>query len=213
MASYKLTADTEEITSEVIADKPAQKTEEPALKQIIHKQPVPVSQGARPKSKGLISRLFGSLFGVASEEETSDSRKKELPKNRKRTRQRQRPHDRNTSQSGRSSKSGNRKPGSRRRNTSGDKQRNRQGNRNTRNVSESSSRQSSQGNSSVPEDLIKQDDTQEKLDDIKPENTGISEIKQQEIEIKPPATGDNVNYSDSGESRESYQASDITENN
>ena len=213
MASYKLTSDTEEVTAEIIAEKPAQKTQEPALKQIIHKQPVPVTQGASTKSKGLISRLFGSLFGIASEDETRDSIKKESPKNKKKGRQRQRSYDRTKSQSARTNKSGGRKPGSRRRNAPGEKQRNRQGSRASKNISENNSRQSSQGNSNVRNNSVKPAGIQDKPEDAKPQNAENTEMVKHKMEDKPAATGDNMNYSANGDIGESYKATDITEKN
>lgn len=70
--SYQLKSDENE--AEVItAGNTARKlqVEQPAVKQIVPQAPVPVSapvENGSAKSKGLISRLFGSLFGVPEEE-------------------------------------------------------------------------------------------------------------------------------------------------
>jgi ribonuclease E len=68
-ASYLMAGSLEE--TEIPEETPARiMPAEPAVKQIIPERPLPAMEKPRPvKSKGLISRLFGSLFGVPEEED------------------------------------------------------------------------------------------------------------------------------------------------
>lgn len=66
--SYNIAPDNkDEIVQEMLEQK-KQRSEEPAIKQIIPDKPVPVTKEIKSiKPRGLISRLFGSLFGVPDE--------------------------------------------------------------------------------------------------------------------------------------------------
>jgi len=74
--SYNIQAENKDAVLEKMLEQKKQRSEEPAIKQLIPDKPVPVTPVAardqKPvKSKGLISRLFGSLFGVPEQEQTS----------------------------------------------------------------------------------------------------------------------------------------------
>jgi len=71
-ASYRMTSEAEE-GNEVIAEVPQKRPmEEPALKTVIPSKPAPAGKPEAPvPTKGLISRIFGSLFGVPEKESKS----------------------------------------------------------------------------------------------------------------------------------------------
>jgi len=73
-ASYSLVSDTgKETAVEPVVEQKKQRSEEPAIKQIIPDRPVPVAKEAKPqRNKGLITRIFGSLFGVPEEEKAEE---------------------------------------------------------------------------------------------------------------------------------------------
>ncbi len=69
-ASYNLSAESEEENT-VQSTPPARRAiEEPALKQVVPSRPVPAPRAV--ESKGLISRLFGSLFGVPDKDKDDE---------------------------------------------------------------------------------------------------------------------------------------------
>ncbi len=74
MASYKLEDDDKINTSNNVIN-PEKKgvLEQPAVKQFVPASPVPVT-AIKNKSKGLIARLFGSLFGVPDEKNESTTK-------------------------------------------------------------------------------------------------------------------------------------------
>jgi ribonuclease E len=74
--SYSIQPEEKDAVLEKMLEQKRQRSEEPAIKQIIPDKPVPVAPVAvreqKPaKSKGLISRLFGSLFGVPEQEQAA----------------------------------------------------------------------------------------------------------------------------------------------
>ena len=69
-ASYELAVKGKETTPPLPLEATRPATEVPALKQVLHSRPAPTPTAEKPaKSRGLISRLFGSLFGVPVEEQ------------------------------------------------------------------------------------------------------------------------------------------------
>jgi ribonuclease E len=73
--SYNIQPESKDTVLERMLEQKKQRSEEPAIKQIIPDKPVPVvSTTARElkpgKTKGLITRLFGSLFGVPEKEQS-----------------------------------------------------------------------------------------------------------------------------------------------
>jgi len=69
-ASYNLAPATDETKQEVVIGATKQRSEEPAIKQIIPTKPAPIAGNNKTsKTKGLISRIFGSLFGVPNQEQ------------------------------------------------------------------------------------------------------------------------------------------------
>ena len=77
--SYRMQVEKDDAVLEAMIDQKKQPREEPLIKQIIHDRPVPVSkkESATGNTKGLISRLFGSLFGVSGEEPSGDHKQNE----------------------------------------------------------------------------------------------------------------------------------------
>ncbi len=121
-ASYKLKSEEEnKISDDLIHSQKKRALEAPAVKQFVPQTPVPSSNGTE-KTKGLISRIFGSLFGVP-EKETD---KKQQPAKRE-TRDRQGNRNRNN----RNNESSNGRQ--QRRNKSGNQNRRRGQQRNDRN--------------------------------------------------------------------------------
>jgi ribonuclease E len=79
--SYNIQPENKDTVLERMLEQKKQRSEEPAIKQIIPDKPVPVVSTAtrelKPvKTKGLITRLFGSLFGVPEKEQTRDEQRK-----------------------------------------------------------------------------------------------------------------------------------------
>ena len=113
--SYNLVPENkDEIVHEILEQK-KRRSEEPLIKQIIPDKPVPVSDTRPPKSRGLISRLFGSLFGVPDESQGNSGNPAvaRTQQNNRRSANEQRRSD------GRRNKpSRNQKPGNRQRNHS-----------------------------------------------------------------------------------------------
>ena len=73
-ASYQITPDEENnINNDLISTHKKAPVERPAVKQFTPNAPVPAT--TQNKTKGLIARLFGSLFGVPEEKEKSDTTK------------------------------------------------------------------------------------------------------------------------------------------
>jgi ribonuclease E len=71
-ASYTITPETRDTLVESLLEQKKQRSEEPAIKQIIPEKPAPVAKESpveSPKHKGLITRLFGSLFGVPDQDQ------------------------------------------------------------------------------------------------------------------------------------------------
>jgi ribonuclease E len=73
-ASYAMLKDAREnVVVEPVTEQKKPRGEEPAIKQIIPDRPVPVAKETRPqRNKGLITRLFGSLFGIPEETKTDE---------------------------------------------------------------------------------------------------------------------------------------------
>ncbi|MEE9551911.1 MAG: ribonuclease E/G, partial [Gammaproteobacteria bacterium] len=110
-ASYKLTPEAEKPSAqETITSKRKQQQNQPAIKQIIPDKPAPGSQKtAVKKAKNLISRLFGSLFGVPEKKaEIQQDRKRHNTQRRRRPNRGRgtRPRDNNRDQSAHNIKSG-----------------------------------------------------------------------------------------------------------
>ena len=107
-ASYNLLPENKDEIVQEIMEQKKRRAEEPAIKQIIPEKPVPVSDRT-VKSKGLISRLFGSLFGVPDESVTANS---SVPgaqrQDNRQGRNEQRREGRRNKQSSRNQKQGNR---------------------------------------------------------------------------------------------------------
>ena len=85
--SYQLATQPEEQAEETTVTAPKKPIEQPALKQVIPARPKPEitpATNTNEKSKGLISRLFGSLFGVSDEEQNTDSDSEAKPRPRRR---------------------------------------------------------------------------------------------------------------------------------
>lgn len=77
-ASYRMPQKVEDAESEAFTPLPSPKPrgEEPAIKQVIHNKPVPLAGSLKPgKTLGLITRLFGNLFGVAEEDRDKAEKK------------------------------------------------------------------------------------------------------------------------------------------
>ena len=75
-ASYAMLKDTREnVVTEPVTEQKKQRTEEPAIKQIMPDKPVPVAKepSRPPRNKGLITRIFGSLFGIPEEAKTGEA--------------------------------------------------------------------------------------------------------------------------------------------
>jgi len=77
--SYNIQPESKDTVLERMLEQKKQRSEEPAIKQIIPDKPVPVASTAARESKtgkpkGLITRLFGSLFGVPDKEQNPDER-------------------------------------------------------------------------------------------------------------------------------------------
>jgi ribonuclease, Rne/Rng family len=69
-ASYHLLPENKEVITEAMTEQKKQRSEEPAIKQLMpERPPIPVAREVKPVHKGLISRIFGSLFGVPEEEQ------------------------------------------------------------------------------------------------------------------------------------------------
>ncbi|MCG8378355.1 MAG: Rne/Rng family ribonuclease, partial [Proteobacteria bacterium] len=104
-ASYQLESDsTDAVSNQLINSQRKQTAEKPAVKQIVPDAPMP-NTNIKSKSKGLIARLFGSLFGVPDEEKNK-SGKKQRNRGRNQKSNRKRNSNRNNQQR-RSNKSGN----------------------------------------------------------------------------------------------------------
>lgn len=75
-ASYKLSSEAEEENSVVEKAPQRRPAEEPALKHVIPSTPAPSAKSDVSKiGKGLISRIFGSLFGVPEKQDDSEENK------------------------------------------------------------------------------------------------------------------------------------------
>lgn len=74
--SYRMQAESNDTVVEGLIDQKKQTREEPAIKQIIHDRPVPVirKENVSGNTKGLIYRLFGSLFGVPAEDRIGEQK-------------------------------------------------------------------------------------------------------------------------------------------
>lgn len=72
-ASYSLVPEAKETVVEPMVEQKKPRSEEPAIKQIIPDKPVPMAREAQPRrDKGLITRIFGSLFGVPDKVKTEE---------------------------------------------------------------------------------------------------------------------------------------------
>jgi ribonuclease E len=73
-ASYQMQAEeSDNLSNELISNQKRPSVEKPAVKQFTPKAPAPTS-GSQNKAKGLIARLFGSLFGVPEEKTKPDAK-------------------------------------------------------------------------------------------------------------------------------------------
>ena len=118
-ASYNLLPENKDEVVQEMMEQKKRRMEEPVIKQIIPDKPVPVTETRAPKSKGLISRIFGSLFGVP--EEAGNASNKDSASGRNQESGRQYPHgqqrsDRHRNKQGRNQKQGNRQRGHSRKN-------------------------------------------------------------------------------------------------
>lgn len=126
--SYNIQPENKDTVLERMLEQKKQRSEEPAIKQIIPDKPVPVvSTAARElkpsKPKGLITRLFGSLFGVPEKEQNPDEQR---PQAEPRRHDQHRGHQDSRSNNNRNKQHRNSKQGNRQRNFShkGDKSEN-----------------------------------------------------------------------------------------
>ena len=78
-ASYELKQE-EETEDEIVVSK-RNNNQQPVVKQIVPQSPIPTRSNDKPKSKGLIARLFGSFFGIPDEED--DKNKSSNNRNRR----------------------------------------------------------------------------------------------------------------------------------
>ena len=78
-ASYELKHE-EETEDEIVVSK-RNNNQQPVVKQIVPQSPIPTRSNDKPKSKGLIARLFGSFFGIPDEED--DKNKSSNNRNRR----------------------------------------------------------------------------------------------------------------------------------
>ena len=128
--SYKFVGAKQDNSLDVVSNNDRKIPEKPALTQVIPDKPVPTAK--QGNGKGLIARLFGSLFGVADEQEretSQDNRRRRPPRSRNR-----RPGssagnnpDRQQQQRRNSRRDGNQASGNRRR--QGNREQNRSGSR------------------------------------------------------------------------------------
>ena len=154
--SYDIQPEEKDTILESIEQQKKRRIEEPAIKQIIPDRPVPVTK--QTSSRGLISRLFGSLFGVPEEEKQETTSSGKITTTTKRS-DSKRTNSSDRKRPGRNQKSGgrSRKRGSKATNTgdesSGQSQRRgrrggRRRNRNNENTSRSSDKQTKQSSES-----------------------------------------------------------------
>ena len=83
--SYKFVGAKQDNSLDVVSNNDRKIPEKPALTQVIPDKPVPTAK--QGNGKGLIARLFGSLFGVADEQEretSQDNRRRRPPRSRNR---------------------------------------------------------------------------------------------------------------------------------
>ncbi len=73
--SYQMISEVESEVSETTTTHRRKPVEQPALQQVIPSTPKPPSVEKTEKSKGLISRLFGSLFGIPEKKEEKKPRR------------------------------------------------------------------------------------------------------------------------------------------
>jgi ribonuclease E len=132
-ASYQLKSEEIDNTNnDIVSSNKKPYVEKPAVKHFTPKGPAPASNGNKNKGKGLIARLFGSLFGVPEEEEKP--KKHTRPKD-KRQQNKRRQNNRSRNNRGNESNSDNRQ----RRNS---KANNQSRNRNQRNARDKDKEQS-----------------------------------------------------------------------
>ena len=75
-ASYEIQTDEKnKLGDNLISNQRKQSGEAPAVKQFIPQTPAPSTNNSSSKTKGLIARLFGSLFGVPEKIKSTDSKK------------------------------------------------------------------------------------------------------------------------------------------
>ena len=80
-ASYQIKAEeNNNLTNDLVSSHKKPSIEKPVVKQFVPTAPVPVA-GNKNKAKGLIARLFGSLFGVPEENSKSDTKSNDKPRN------------------------------------------------------------------------------------------------------------------------------------
>ena len=112
-ASYQYQTEVENnLNEDLISSKKGTSIEKPAVKQFVPKVPAPT--GNQNKTKGLIARLFGSLFGVPEDDKKSGPRTYNNPQNNKR-RQSSRTKGNRGSESNRDQQRRNTKSGNQRR--------------------------------------------------------------------------------------------------
>ncbi len=118
--SYNIQPESKDTVLERMLEQKKQRSEEPAIKQIIPDKPVPVvatvAKELKPgKPKGLITRLFGSLFGVPEKEQNPDEQR---PQAESKRHDQHRGHQDSRSNNNRNKQHRNPKQGNRQRNFS-----------------------------------------------------------------------------------------------
>lgn len=154
--SYQMISEVKNDVSDINEDSKKKTTEKPALQQVIPSRPKPAGTVAQPeKPQGLITRLFGSLFGVPEKEEIKTSDKKQSSSNQRRRPVRNR-NDRGSDSSRDGAKRGNNRQRNNRRNSgrpnnrksadASDKPKTEDGNESTTNQNNRNSRNRSDSN-------------------------------------------------------------------
>ncbi len=147
-ASYKLASETETDSGEKLKPVQSRPLEEPALKHVIPTKPAPTARAdSENVATGLISRLFGSLFGVAEKDKDTEADENKDRESQKPRPQSSRGRDQGQGQ-GRGRSRGRGRSGKNRSSSGGDGNRERSG-RNTEGNRERSRRKNDQRNKSA----------------------------------------------------------------
>ncbi len=110
-ASYQIQSEEKNnLNNELISSQKRPSIEKPAVKQFVPKTPAPTTAGNQNKTKGLIARLFGNLFGVPEENNKAGSKSNDNKRNNKHRQHRQniRDNESNRNRQRRNTKSGDR---------------------------------------------------------------------------------------------------------